>query len=275
VVGFIKKNFAKNRVYQTIDKWNEQCIAWLERTGNGKVHNTTKKRPVEVFALEKQHLRLITTKIIFSSIDSSITRTVRKDNTILYLSNRYSVPLGTYKKDKEVYIEVTDKNHLLVREEQEGSVIADHIISQEKGKLIQDRQHTRDRTKGISAYITSVSGKFEDVKMAHEFLTEVHRKYPRYIRDQLQLISKALESDPEFANGALKECVSRQLYSANEFSDIVQHVKRQRQVDNESEKRTKQQIKPLYAVDESVIHTKPQTRDVNTYLALLEGGASR
>lgn len=275
VVGFIKKNFAKNRVYQTIGKWNEQCIAWLERTGNGKVHNTTKKRPVEVFALEKQHLRLITTKIIFSSIDSSITRTVRKDNTILYLSNRYSVPLGTYKKDKEVYIEVTDKNHLLVREEKEGSVIADHIISQEKGKLIQDRQHTRDRTKGISAYITSVSGKFEDVKMAHEFLTEVHRKYPRYIRDQLQLISKALESDPEFANGALKECVSRQLYSANEFSDIVQHVKRQRQVDNESEKRTKQQIKPLYAVDESVIHTKPQTRDVNTYLALLEGGASR
>ena len=272
VVGFIKKNFAKNRAFHNIDQWNEQGIAWLERTGNGKVHNTTKKRPVEVFNLEKQHLRPVTTKITISSIDSSITRTVRKDNTILYLSNRYSVPLGTHKKDKEVYIEVTDKNHLLVREEKEGPVIAYHKISHEKGKLIQDRQHTRDRTKGIAVFITSVSEKFEDVELATEFLTQVHRNYPRYIRDQLQLISKVLQSEPEFASDALKECVNRGLYSATEFSDIIQHVKRQRQVNSKPEDRTGEQLKPIYATDQSVINTKPQTRDINEYIALLEEG---
>jgi transposase len=274
VVGFIKKNFAKNRIFHTIDQWNEQCVAWLERTGNGRVHNTTKKRPVEVFALEKQHLRPITTKITLSSIGSSITRTVRKDNTIIYLSNRYSVPLGTYKKDKEVYIEATDENHLVIREEKDGHAIADHKISLEKGKLIQDRQHTRDRTKGISAYITSVAEKFEDVELAHDFLEEVHRKYPRYIRDQLQLISKVLQTEPVIGSEALKECVHQGLYSATEFSDVVQYVKRQRQVNSESVKQTGEQLKPLYAVDESVIHTKPQTRDVNKYLALLGGGVS-
>ena len=85
--------------YTNLDKWNEQCLAWLARTGNKKIHNTTKKRPVEVFLIEKQHLRPVIKKITVSSIDSSITRTVRKDNTIIYLSNRYSVPLGTYKKE--------------------------------------------------------------------------------------------------------------------------------------------------------------------------------
>jgi len=56
VVKYVKRNFAKNRTFQNLEKLNEDCWAWLERTGNGKLHNTTKKIPAEVFALEKQHL---------------------------------------------------------------------------------------------------------------------------------------------------------------------------------------------------------------------------
>lgn len=37
-----------------------------------------------------------------------ICRTVRKDNTIIYDSNRYSVPLGTYAAQPEVRIETLD-----------------------------------------------------------------------------------------------------------------------------------------------------------------------
>ena len=55
VVKFIKGNFAKHRVFYQIDTWNEQCLKWLERKGNYQVHNTIKKRPVEVFAREKPH----------------------------------------------------------------------------------------------------------------------------------------------------------------------------------------------------------------------------
>lgn len=275
VVGFVKKNFAKNRVFYNIDQWNQQSMAWLERTGNGRVHNTTKKRPVEVFALEKQHLRPVISKITFSSIDSSITRTVRKDNTVLYLSNRYSVPLGTYKKDKKVYIEITDENHLIIKEERESPVIADHKISHEKGKLIQNRQHTRDRSKGIPAYIATVAAKFEDAELAHDYLEEVHRRYPRYIRDQLQLISKTFEAEPNIGNDALKECVHKGIYSANEFGDVVQHVKRQRQDKCESLVGIKEQMKLLNGVDQSVIPTKPHIRDVNEYLAIMGGAASR
>ena len=107
VVKFIKGNFAKNRVFHQLETWNAQCLAWLERKGNYQVHNTIKKRPVEVFALEKPHLRKVSTLLSFeSNHGSSITRTVHKDNIIKFQSNRYSVPLGTYTPHGEntVYI---------------------------------------------------------------------------------------------------------------------------------------------------------------------------
>ena len=109
VVGFIKKNFGKYRVFHTLDKWNEQSVEWLNRTGNAKIHNTIKKRPAEVFPLEKEHLRPIPNKeIVPYNVSYSIARSIRKDNTIRYLSNRYSLPLGSFHKYEEVYLTPTD-----------------------------------------------------------------------------------------------------------------------------------------------------------------------
>jgi len=272
VVGFVKHNFAKHRVFHNIDQWNAQCLEWLTRTGNRKVHNTTKKRPVEVFALEKQHLRPVTVKLSISNVDSSITRTVRKDNTIVYQSNRYSVPLGTYQRKKEVYIEVKD-GHLVIREQRDGPTLATHQVCHEKGVLIQDRQHTRDRTKGINAYITSLAERFENKEMAYHFLEELHKRYPRYIRDQLQIISKSFGAVGEsIMNEALYECVRQGIHSANEFWDMAQYLHRRKELTRVSKGKddTVQRIKN---VDTSVLFTKPQTRDVAEYLKLLKGGS--
>jgi NADH:ubiquinone oxidoreductase subunit C len=69
-----------------LENWNEKCLAWLERTGNQNVHNTTKKRPAEVHALEKQHLRPVSSLLsIESNLNNRITRTVHKDNVIKYI----------------------------------------------------------------------------------------------------------------------------------------------------------------------------------------------
>jgi transposase len=66
VVKYVKRNFAKNRTFHNLEKLNEDCLAWLERTGNGKVHNTTKKIPAEVFLYEKQYLIPVPDKIFFN-----------------------------------------------------------------------------------------------------------------------------------------------------------------------------------------------------------------
>lgn len=81
VVKYVKRNFARHRSFTNVDKLNEECVAWLRRTGNVKIHQTTKKIPAEVYAIEKAHLRPVQEKINITST-SSITRTMRKDNTI-------------------------------------------------------------------------------------------------------------------------------------------------------------------------------------------------
>lgn len=96
MVKYVKNNCLKFREYTTDDEMNQVIKDWLERRGNGKEHGRTKKVPAEVFPLEKQHLIPVDKKINNTLPTNSIERTVRKNNTIYYLANEYSLPPGTY-----------------------------------------------------------------------------------------------------------------------------------------------------------------------------------
>lgn len=228
VVKFIKRNFAKNRVFHQIDTWNEQCLAWLERKGNYQVHNTIKKRPVEVFALEKPHLRKVSSLLSFESNHrSSITRTVHKDNIIKFRSNRYSVPLGTYKPqgDNIVHVRI-EKDQLIIEKAPGSEPLAIHPLSKGKGQLIKNTNHSRDRSKGIEAYMNTVKGSFEDQEKIQRFLDEISQRYPRYIRDQLQILQKTIKDFQPFIQSALDVCIEKALWSANDFRDVTKHLAR-------------------------------------------------
>ena len=134
----------------------------VERKGNFQVHNTIKKRPVEVFAVEKPHLREVSTILSFeSNLAPSITRIVHKDNIIKYRSNRYSVPLGTYKPNgnNTVYLRI-EKDQLIIETSPQGKTLAVHPLSHGKGQLIKNRNHSRDRSKGIKSYMETVKKSF-------------------------------------------------------------------------------------------------------------------
>ena len=272
VIGFIKHNFAKHRVFHNLDSWNEQALEWLNRTGNSKVHNTTKKRPVEVFALEKQHLKPITNIInVQNTFNNSISRSIRKDNTIRYLSNRYSLPLGSFHKHKEVFLTITEEQGLIICSDN-GEILAKHKISYEKGKLIQDRNHTRDRTKGIDAFIDSVASYFDNEELAYLFLTKVRETHPRYIRDQLQLLLKYIKASHSIVvNLALKECVKRKLFSATDFSDVIQYVNQQRLGHDTLTDNDRFIGLPSPMSSSWVMDTNAQTREMDEYYSILEG----
>ncbi|RVT57196.1 transposase [Niallia taxi] len=149
VVKYLKNNFAKNRVYSTLEDWNNRSLKWLERTGNFKVHKTTKKRPCEVFLLEKQHLRKISNQLSYeSNYTEIITRNVSKDNTVQFKSNRYSVPVGTYTRQAIVHLHIADYV-LKICNPSTGEIIAVHSISQDKGRLVKNRNHSRERSKSL------------------------------------------------------------------------------------------------------------------------------
>ncbi|MFD1708756.1 hypothetical protein ACFSCZ_18950 [Siminovitchia sediminis] len=66
-----------------------------------------------------------------------------------YEGNRYSVPLGTYRKGAPniAYIEKDDE-HLYIRLQQNGQVLAKHRIAEGTGAVISDPSHRkRNHTK--------------------------------------------------------------------------------------------------------------------------------
>jgi transposase len=130
VVKFFKRNFAKNRQFMGIDIWNDDWADWLDRTGNAKRHETTKKIPAEVFDQERLFLKPVPSTVRFS--EDIVTRGVHKNNTIFFEGNRYTVPLGTYSPGREVTLEVNG-DKLIIHDAIDNYIIAEHKLSRIKG----------------------------------------------------------------------------------------------------------------------------------------------
>lgn len=230
VVGYVKTNFAKNRRYTGLDDWNEKCRAWLDRTGNHKVHGATKKRPDSVFLLEKAHLKPVSplnNKEI--SFDASITAKIGKDNTVRFKGNRYSVPLGTYQTigANEVILNVCQQE-LVILNALSGEELTRHTISLEKGKLIKKTNHGRDRSKTIEKYRAAMIALFEDAQNATLFIDQLIAGHKRYARDQFLVLEKAIQRFPEEREAALEKCIAENLWSANDFRDIATYLASQK-----------------------------------------------
>jgi transposase len=182
VVKFIKYNFLENRIFADEEIINSSFLSWLDRTGNTKVHGTTKKIPAKVFEDEREYLRPLLD--IPANSNANIYRNVRKDNTIVYDSNRYSVPLGTYNSQKEVEIEVTGGT--LSIKTVFGESICDHSISTGRGQLIKSTSHTRDASDSIEKAHRAVDELLQF--KATSFLSVIREEKSRYARDQFRLL---------------------------------------------------------------------------------------
>jgi transposase len=269
VVKYVKYNFGRHRTFTNIYKWQEACLAWLARTGNSKKHETTKKIPHEVFQEEQHYLRPVKEKIIHTNVTQSITRVVRKDNTISYQSNRYSVPLGTYNgQNKEVGVRVQG-HELMISDANTGQEICRHEWCTEKGQLIQNSHHRRDRSRGIDAYIQHVANTFPDPEQAMTYLQTMRSHKRRYIRDQLQIMLKSIGQAPAQSVGqALDYCVSRNLYQGTDFVAALQYFAGKVKAD-ESIQTTVQAVTNL-PWQASI---KPEIRDMNVYQSIMKGDA--
>ena len=219
VVKYLKGNFLENRIYRSDVTLNQECIAWLKRTGNAKIHGTTKRIPAEVFLAEREYLRPLLPAA--DPTPDATLRTVRKDNTIVYLSNRYSVPLGTFNVRKEVKVEA--KNDVLIIQTADGDPICEHRISGSRGQLVQNKTHKRDRSRGVGALQLALVERLQG--KGYSFLDAVQKDKPRYVRDQFQLIHTLCD---RYGEEAVLEgifyCEELRLYSANYVKDYLEHT---------------------------------------------------
>lgn len=149
-----------------------------------------------------------------------VCRTVRKDNTILFNSNRYSVPLGTYNSQPEVRIE-TEEGVLHIRTVF-GEPICEHRITSGRGLLIQSTSHTRDRTTGPDTLQSDLDTQLEH--RAAGYLQRIRTEKARYARDQFRIVQSMIDryGVPSVLE-AVDFCEYSNLGSANILKDFLTH----------------------------------------------------
>lgn len=173
VIKYAKNNFAKHRIFTDSDTFNEECLAWLERTGNAKVHSTTKKIPAKVFAVEKEYLVPVSEYSFAKSDDKSITYGIRKDNTVLYSSNRYRVPVGTYRKGRKAHIAIEGED-VIIEDAGTGVLLARRPLCHDVGKLISEKtRKNRDKSKSILELEADVKELFGETEGLDMYLTRI------------------------------------------------------------------------------------------------------
>lgn len=219
VVQYVKKNFLYDRSYWDIDTLNAEASSWLARTANALAHNFTKKVPQQEYYIEKEYLAPYTPLVIENKETKAYH--VRKTNAIAYKSNFYSVPMGTYKGTGTQVI-IKEVAGILEIYSSDQELICTHKISSKKGRFIANTNHKRDTSKSPDQMMLLATSYFTDKDMAAQYLKKINQKLPRYTRDHLQVILKALEgSEKQAADSALDFCSKNDILNGYDFEQVL------------------------------------------------------
>ena len=207
VVGYVKRNFIKGRRFTTVSALNEQALQWLERTGNGKRHATTRLVPSEEFEKERTYLKPYTARVEAPAPQGHLY-TVRRDNTISYHSCLYQLPRGTYQGDgTQVRVVVTPGNQIEVYDTSTGEFIISYIISAIKGKYIEKPDIKMQDRRDVSTEQERLMKRFEHdeerQRRLSRYIKAIEEERPRYYNASVRIL------DSLFAQ--LPDTVARQL----------------------------------------------------------------
>jgi len=225
-VKYVKYNFARNRTFVSLEQWSQDSDAWLERTGNGKVHAETKKIPAEVFKSEKLHLKPVIFLTSLEPCTEMVTTPVRKNNTIRYGSSRYTVPIGTYTSCSEVNVKEED-GHLLIYNP-DGLLIDTHRLALAPGELVRNTNHARNLSEKVDDLLREIYQTLGQTAPVEQFLQRIRKTRGRYVRDQFQQILNVVHKyELEILRKAVQACNEVQSNAATDFKDFAEHLYRQ------------------------------------------------
>lgn len=218
VVKYVKNNFLYARSYCDLEILQAQALAWLQRTGNGMPHSTTRKIPLDEWQFEKSELKSWASVKL---LPCCILRTVRKDNSFAWQGNFYSVPQGTF-KTKATMVKIWLRGNELHIHDHAGAFVCKHAIEQGKGKTLINTDHKRDKSLKVKELLNQTAGQFIDPALALQYFEMIRKEKSRYLRDQVQAIQKAIGGkNKQLVGEVLQSCVEHKYASAVMFREIL------------------------------------------------------
>ena len=197
--------------------------------------------------------------------------TVRKDNIISWKGNFYSLPSGTY-KGRGTQVSVSQTEGLLSIYSLNGTPVCSSAISTEKGKTIINTDNKRDKSGKIQQLITDISLLFDNPDLSIQYMAQIHKEKPRYIRDQLILLRQTLGMfNKAIIHKTLQYFLEMNVYSANDFKSVAESFLKE-QSQTEAFKLKPILTNPLSGIMSDVATYQPMKSSINDYEHLMKGG---
>ncbi len=226
VVKYVKYGFLRGRIYHDIDKLNQSGVNWLHRTANAKEHGGIKKIPAKEWAIEQPFLIPVKRNPDIKNI-TAIKYKVRKDNTINYKSNFYSLPLGTY-QGPDTWVLLKSYPHEIHLYTLDEELLAVHPICYERGMLIRNTSHARERSQSILQLKDDVLQMMPDKELGQIYLDRLQKEKSRYLRDNLLLLKKHMPAIiKDDLNKALCFCIENNLFNAARLIEVAHHYQKE------------------------------------------------
>lgn len=261
VVGYVKKNFLRGRNFVNIEFLNLSVLSWLERTGNGKRHSATQLIPKREWEKEKQYLLPYRTKVTTPQQQFTIYN-VRKDNTVNYKSNFYTLPVGTYTGRKTTVL-LEEKQGVVHIYQMNKTLLAIHDLCLGKGELIRNTDHVRDKTKSNQVLLETVISMLSKHPASQLYLEKLKHNKSRYFNDNLRAIIKGLAGiDQESISQSLDFCLENNLYNGYRLSEAANGFYQKNQ------KQSSLKTMAIAAMEQPVsinLNMEVKTSDINTY----------
>lgn len=265
VVKYVKGNFLSCRVFHGIARLNSDGLAWLDRTGNGQIHETTKMIPKIAFVEEQKKLKAVP-ELSTADVIPKVA-IVRKNNIVMYRQNRYCMPKGTYQPGRKARIETDEKSGIIrFFDCSSGEILEELPLSQGIGQCIRNAHPQRDRRIMHRELIEKVLAGFGGDEQAEIFVESMMALKPRYTRDQLSLVAKLQQKYPkDELLRAVAYCAERTLFTATDYKDTLEYFA----VKQERPKTDGNHLPLKYSI------VTAQERPIQAYASLVEGGVAR
>jgi hypothetical protein len=114
------------------------------------------------------------------------------------------------------------RQHVVYRALTGKTLLCTHELASGKGKTIINTHHRRDTSKRLAELIGEVASGFREPERARTYIARIQGRFPRYIRDHLQCMARALDGvASDLADHTLTFCLKNELYSGSEFEQVL------------------------------------------------------
>ena len=201
-VGYVKNNFIKGRLFTTIDSLNTQALEWLERTGNGHAHSTTRLVPALEFEKERPHLLPYSGRVE-KPVSQGRAYTVRRDNTVSYHSCFYQLPKGSYAGDgTRVRLVESAGNEIEIYSIPDNEFIIRYTVSAIKGKYVGKTDTKMLDRRDASKVEKELMDRYLSDKGVNDklgaYLKSIREERPRYYNASVRILAGLFEQLPNY-----------------------------------------------------------------------------